>query len=66
MKNREKEIQVLAKAVIDSCILTELDSPHGDHIYCIFCHSNCSYTDENNNIEHNTDCPYLIAESLLK
>lgn len=61
--NKEKEIQILANAVLDVAISWNYDNSY-EYYYCIFCHNNVPETETRDSIKHKLDCPYLIAKDL--
>jgi hypothetical protein len=67
--SKESDINKLCGAVLNMSAIHEYNPMHADRAYCPFCYAekqitiNC--TPEFTDLEHENNCPYLIAKDLM-
>lgn len=63
---REKDIQILCKVVIENAVHWESsnDLYYYDRYRCIFCDASVPDNRSRYDVEHKLDCPVLIAKDL--
>lgn len=60
---REKDIQIVCNAILNSDIRNTGDSGSGG--MCPFCYKDCSWNCDISEVNHSLDCPYLVAKDLM-